>query len=240
MDMVKRSPYRAAQVKKLKFRNDVDFDFDQRTLCNTFYNARLFEMTHEHQNFDSFHRFNGPVDMTRSKSKVEVLLDSLHCDLTLHLLTSDLCGALHTLELDFPGTENDTCGQTIVAQMINLPALKELTLLGLNLRLEELDTLHQNVFKILDDAEAQISVMSFHDCENLHFFEDLFSSHQRKYVNSLLFDSTMIHSPRFLQNMTALNALHLVHFDTVDLSTYLNVLPETVKKAYCKLSYFKC
>jgi hypothetical protein len=159
MTMIDRAPHRAAQVEELVLKKCVGVDFDQRTLCDTFHNARIIKLTHNSADLEKFTHFDKHIAMIHVKSKIEFLSDSLYCPLISQLLVFNLCGALHTLELVFPNDDKDAQGQTIVVQMTNLPVLKSLGLKHLSIRIEQLEVLHQNVPSIQNFTLEYVDIL---------------------------------------------------------------------------------
>ncbi|KAI8882784.1 hypothetical protein K501DRAFT_315455 [Backusella circina FSU 941] len=140
INMIQDSPHRAAQVQKLELHNCIPSTFNKRKLHILFPNVRhvVALMTGEQQA-----KLSEPLELTRTTSKVEYISESVYFEYTYQLISSNLCGRLGFLELNFPVLEADYW--TFMPQLRNMPVLKHLVLLYPKLKVTDLETLHRNI-----------------------------------------------------------------------------------------------
>ncbi|KAI8890356.1 hypothetical protein K501DRAFT_266267 [Backusella circina FSU 941] len=157
MEMFMRSPHRAAQVQKMRLLSCLNISFNKRTLLNTFPNVRVLKVEWSDgwiRQCEESSYFSEPIKMTRSTSKIKVLHDSVHCELALQMLKSNLCGRLEVLALNFSDVSHVSI-QVILKKLKNLPVLKRLTLQNVAIKINNLESIHKNIptvetFRLID------------------------------------------------------------------------------------------
>jgi hypothetical protein len=85
-----------------------------------------------------------------------------------------------------------------------------------------------NVFTALDSINYQWDSLYAISCGGGLLFQDLVQSNQCKYLKTLLLTETLIDSPNFLKNMTALTSFTLISSNKINLTDYLNGCPPNV------------
>ncbi|KAI8880289.1 hypothetical protein K501DRAFT_275706 [Backusella circina FSU 941] len=148
MGKIKLLPDRAAQVEVLDIVLQTKTSLNRRELFNIFPNARVLRVKPQKVTAHSIFTFYGrPIEITHSRSRVEILSDIHHCDLASQLLYSNLGSRLKVLDLDFYERSDAI---TVLSQLKNLPVLKSLSLTRPKIKLENLEEIHKNVPSIQD------------------------------------------------------------------------------------------
>jgi hypothetical protein len=142
MDMIKRSPHRAVQVEEFTLSFCFEDGFIKRNFCNMFHNVRIVDLDCGFDR-DRSPNYSEPVEATHTSSKVQHITDEGLCEYASQMMTSNLCGQLHTLDLDFKNLRI-SC-QTILPQIKNMPVLEELTLSKPYLSVVDMELLHNNI-----------------------------------------------------------------------------------------------
>jgi hypothetical protein len=141
--MFKGFPERAAQVEQVHVYIKDDTLFNRKELFKFFPNAREMKASPD---WGSGHaersRFTRNINLTHSKSRLQVLHDCGHCELVYQMLYSNLGAQLHTLFLDCTG---EFGGKVIFSKFENLPVLKKFTLKGSRLKLGDIEKMHNNI-----------------------------------------------------------------------------------------------
>ncbi|KAI8890341.1 hypothetical protein K501DRAFT_266253 [Backusella circina FSU 941] len=150
MEMFMRSPHHAAQVEEMRLLSCLDTSFNKRTLLNMFPNLRVLKVEWDlgwiRQSEESSY-FSEPIEIIRSKSKIKVLHDSVHCELASQILASNLCGRLEELELNFVNT-SDIKTRAVLDQLKDVPTLKTLTLEALSIGINNLENIHESLLAL--------------------------------------------------------------------------------------------
>lgn len=118
INMMQQSPHRAAQVQELNLDHCLPHFFNKRDLCELFPNIRHVALANSTAHFD----FWKPLKLAQRTAKVESISESANFEYTSQLITSDLCGQLRYLKLDF----YTICihHDKTIAQLKNMPVLQ--------------------------------------------------------------------------------------------------------------------
>jgi hypothetical protein len=143
MNMIKNSPHRAVQVQDLDLYNSITEGFNKRRICCIFPNARVINVADSLVDTNSVTDFTEHLEVTHSKSTVQVLHDSGYCELTMQIINSNMGDRLKKLDLDF--IEVKYGSRTIFTQLRNMPLLEELSLHSLSVTVMDLEMVHENL-----------------------------------------------------------------------------------------------
>ncbi|KAI8880283.1 hypothetical protein K501DRAFT_302292 [Backusella circina FSU 941] len=154
MDIFERSLDRAAQVEMLDIKIKPDTRFNKRMLLNIFPNMRVLNVIQGVVSPSSeFSSFPTHIDMTHTKSKIEFLSDTNHCELVSQMLYSNLGNRLEALTLNFNKVPDTSA---VISQLKDLPVLKRLTLRNPKIKLYDIEAIHKSIPSIQDFALEDI------------------------------------------------------------------------------------
>jgi hypothetical protein len=103
MKLMERSPRHAAQVEDLDINDSFPSRFNKRYICEIFINVRVLKVSHKSGTKEPRYikSFNEPLLLTHSNSKVQHIADIEGCELASQMLSSNLCGRLKSIKLNF-------------------------------------------------------------------------------------------------------------------------------------------
>jgi hypothetical protein len=150
-----RLPGRASQVEEISLHGLSRFDFNNRSMFDTFPSVRMISAQR------SFSELNQPFryisDFVYSKPKLEYLSDIGDCTLVSRILSLNLGGQLKTLNLDF---EKFQSCQNVVYQLKDLPVLKMFYIARACVRVLDLEMIHDNLPSIQNFALIDTSILT--------------------------------------------------------------------------------
>lgn len=161
--MIDQFPHRAMQVEELYLFDTIPTSFNKRTLLNIFPNLRVLEVEYDYEK-ESYN--SQPIQIKQSTSKLKILHDSTHCEITSQLLTSNLADNLEQLHLYFESIRSIST-RNLLDQLSNLLVLSELILHSVSLGINDMENIHGNipgihVFEIYDftivDSKTPVSI----------------------------------------------------------------------------------
>jgi hypothetical protein len=150
-----RLPDYASQVEEISLHGLSRFDFNNRSMFDTFLSVRMISAQR------SFSELNQPFryisDLVYSKPKLEYLSDIGDCTLLFRIISLNLASQLNTLNLDF---ENFQHCQNVVSQLKDLPILKRLYIGRARVKVLDLEMIHDNLSSIQNFALIDVSILA--------------------------------------------------------------------------------
>jgi hypothetical protein len=159
MDMIKQSPHREAQVEVLTIYCCFEDGSVKRNLCNMFQNVRIINLDCKINHYHSSD-FSKPVETAQTTSKVRHITDISLCKYASQMMTSNLCGQLLSLHLDFK--DLSISWGAILPQMKNMPILEQLILYTRFLSIADIELVHKNIPSIQD---LRLDILEIQDSE---------------------------------------------------------------------------
>jgi hypothetical protein len=159
LEYIERFPLRARHVERLELSNSLPHRYDKRKLCTIFPNVRVVKARSDFYQ-DEGHLHQKPIEFTLPNGQIEELADYEQCELAYALIDSGLCSRLTSLFLDVNFSRDSYAH--FIPSLKNMPALKKLTMVGLEIRIDDMETIHSNLPSLdtleLNPCEAKNSV----------------------------------------------------------------------------------
>jgi hypothetical protein len=137
--MIEKNPSLGKQVKDLTLIRCITTDYDRRKLFRLFPNLKTIKTTKAIY-AENYTFAQETLDSIALKSQLLYIEDSNQCEMTRSLLTSGLCPNLNTLTLDLASIR--ISHRDIYPQFMQVPLLKNLTLLHALVTMDDCDVIH--------------------------------------------------------------------------------------------------